>query len=160
MKKSKSGITIIELMVAIASSAVLAIGIGSVLYFSFLSWNRNIESVEVQRDATLATRVLKKQVRLSRSIDITVQPNRIDFEANDVRINPQAIYVQDDDLIYDNNTTAAGGEMVLVDQRLDPTVSIPFDPQIEAAGISFTLYLLDRKDRVAIEINTEINARN
>ena len=62
-KKKSDGFTIIELMVSMIAFAILALAVGSMLYFGWLGWRRNTDSVAMQRDAMIAMRVVEHRIR-------------------------------------------------------------------------------------------------
>ena len=53
----------VELMLTMTAASIMAITIGSVLYFVWVSWRSNNESVEMQRDATLAMHAIVREIR-------------------------------------------------------------------------------------------------
>ena len=62
-KKRMFGFTIIELMVSMLAFAILALATGSMLYFGWMGWKRNTESVSLQRDAMVAMRIVEHRLR-------------------------------------------------------------------------------------------------
>lgn len=66
-KINKKGFTIIELMVAIILSSILAITAGVMLYYVFSSWKNNNIAIELQRDATIAMDMMARRIRSSTS---------------------------------------------------------------------------------------------
>ena len=62
-KKKSSGFTIIELMVSMIAFSILALAVGSMLFYGWLGWRRNTESVALQRDAMVAMRVVEHRIR-------------------------------------------------------------------------------------------------
>jgi prepilin-type N-terminal cleavage/methylation domain-containing protein len=60
--ESRKGFTLIELMVAIAASAIVILAIGIVIVFGQTSWNDTWTKVNLQRDASYA------MLRMSQSI--------------------------------------------------------------------------------------------
>jgi prepilin-type N-terminal cleavage/methylation domain-containing protein len=68
---SRKGFSMVELLLAMTASSIMAITIGSVLYFVWVSWRSNNESVEMQRDATMAFRAIAREVRRTPAGGIT-----------------------------------------------------------------------------------------
>jgi len=62
---TKKGFTIIELMVGVVLSSILAITAGVMLYYIFSSWKNNSIAVELQRDATVAIDMMARRIRPS-----------------------------------------------------------------------------------------------
>ena len=59
----EKGLTIVELMVGIIIVSVLTLTIGSMLYYTYLSWFRNRDTVELQRDGTIAMDMIARAIR-------------------------------------------------------------------------------------------------
>lgn len=79
MKKhgSKSGFTLVELMVVALAFSILALATGSMLVFGWQGWKRINDSVDMQRDASLAMYVMTREVRKSSSANITDGNNQL-----------------------------------------------------------------------------------
>lgn len=60
---SRCGFQLIELMVAMVAVGIFAIAVGSLLVFTWRSWHNNMDSVQMQRDTTIAMRVLEREIR-------------------------------------------------------------------------------------------------
>lgn len=73
MKKSrsKSGFTLVELLLVVAAMGFLALTIGSILFYTWAGWEQAKESVSMQRDASLAMRVIAREIRESDPADIS-----------------------------------------------------------------------------------------
>jgi len=56
---------VVELMVGIIGFAIIALTVGSMLVSGWMAWRRNTESIEMQRNAMVAMRILELQVRNS-----------------------------------------------------------------------------------------------
>ena len=61
--RSKSGFTLVELMVTAVAFSILALATGSMLVFGWQGWTRINASVDMQRDASLAMHVMAREVR-------------------------------------------------------------------------------------------------
>ena len=70
--ETKSGFTLIELMMTAVAFSILALATGSMLVFGWQGWTRINASVDMQRDASLAMRVMAREVRKSSVANITV----------------------------------------------------------------------------------------
>ena len=62
-RKKSEGFTIIELMVSMIAFSILALAVGSMLYYGWLGWRRNTDSVAMQRDAVVALRIVEHRIR-------------------------------------------------------------------------------------------------
>lgn len=86
-KASNSGFTVVELMVAMLVSAVLALAVGSMLVFGWMGWVRSNEIVSSQRDASLAMLMIAKEIRNSSYDTITdgagIQCDDFSFQGSD-----------------------------------------------------------------------------
>lgn len=71
IKRSREGFTIVELMIGMLAAAIFALAVGSVLFYAWLGWKRNTVSLEMQRDTTLAMRVIAKEIRRTPLQDIS-----------------------------------------------------------------------------------------
>jgi Tfp pilus assembly protein PilW len=61
--KKTAGFTVIELMAGMLGMAVIAMAVGSMLVYGWMGWRRNMESIAMQRNATVAMQVLEKRIR-------------------------------------------------------------------------------------------------
>lgn len=59
----KSGFTVVELMVAMLATAILSLVAGLMLVYGWMGWHKNFSAVQMQRDTTLAMRVIAKEIR-------------------------------------------------------------------------------------------------
>ena len=70
-KKHQAGFTLVELMLGIMATAILALAVGIMLVYAFRGWRQNTESVQMQRNATLAMRVMAKEIRRTPLVNIS-----------------------------------------------------------------------------------------
>lgn len=68
--KSKSGFSLIELLLAAVATAILALTVGSLLYFGWLGWHRDNASVDMQRDTSLAMRTMEREIHGATSLEV------------------------------------------------------------------------------------------
>lgn len=92
--KKKSGFTLVELMVASVAVAILALTVGSMLYYGWLGWRRYSESVAMQRNAMVAMRVIEHRIRNANLDEISWNASTVAFASDDnfstAEINPAA----------------------------------------------------------------------
>ena len=69
-KNKKSGFSLIEVMLAATAFGILAVAVGFTLYFGWLGWRINRESVAMQRNASLVMRMIEKEVQHSEPGDL------------------------------------------------------------------------------------------
>lgn len=87
-----SGFSLVELMVAMVAVAVMALTVGSVLYYAWVGWSRGRDSVKMQRDVSLAMRMLAKEIRASNPADVEV--------GSSLKCSNATFSMSDDRLIY------------------------------------------------------------
>ncbi len=102
MKPAKTdGFTIIELMVGIIGFGIIALAVGSMLVFGWMSWRRNAESVQMQRNAMVAARVIEHGIR-------NADPSQVTWDANGI------YFTKADDSDFETMEFTAGA-LVVVD---------------------------------------------
>lgn len=87
-KKRSEGFTIIELMVSMIAFSILALAVGSMLYFGWLGWRRNTDSVAMQRDAMIAMRIVEHRIRnasltVSSPLEMSWSASQLTFASED-----------------------------------------------------------------------------
>ena len=88
MKKKvlKGGFGMVEMMVAILATSILALTVGSMLVSGWTGWKRYNDSVAMQRDASLAMRRIAKEIRRTPTSGVTVGASSL------ICINTNGIY--------------------------------------------------------------------
>jgi prepilin-type N-terminal cleavage/methylation domain-containing protein len=109
-KKSSQGFTVIELLMGMLASSILALTVGLVIYYGWQGWLRNVESVSMQRDAMIAMRVIEKKIRNAADGSISWSVGTLKVSNNTVyvssQINPNSdVVVQS----FNISTNAEGG---------------------------------------------------
>ena len=74
--KKSTGFSLIELMVASMAMSILALTIGSMIYFSYKGWQQNLDAVELQRTGYLAMRTIASEIRHSHPTIAPVSSNQ------------------------------------------------------------------------------------
>lgn len=92
-KNRCAGFTLVELMMSMLAMAVLLLATGSILVYGWLGWRRNMESVSMQRDATIAMKMIARDIRNSNISDVSgdaagIYFNGSSFLAADIAISP------------------------------------------------------------------------
>jgi len=77
--KKTAGFTVIELMVGIIGFGIIALAVGSMLVFGWMSWRRNTESVQMHRNAMVAMRIIEHGIRNANYSQISWDANGIYF---------------------------------------------------------------------------------
>ncbi len=70
-KQSRRGFQLIELMVAMVALGIFAVAASSMLVFIWRGWVNNAQSVQMQRDVSIAMRAMAREIRRTPLDDIT-----------------------------------------------------------------------------------------
>ena len=141
-----AGFTMVELLVALVASSILAITAGITLVYAYSGWRRNNAAVELQRDATLAMYRLSRAVRGASANDVTTP--LAGQSAERLTIQTTEFRVDGDHLLYDPDTGIGGDEVVIVDGRLKTFTVTNLSTGI---GVSIVLELQnENSDEIAI----------
>ena len=146
----RNGYTLIEIMISMFTSAILALTAGSLIFFFFKGWHRDSQAVELQRDGTIATEFLSRSLRAASLDQITVFSGQIDIGSVTAT---ERFYVSGKNFLYDPNTGEAGDEVTLVSGLLES-----FSPLKGPRSISYQL-IIDNGDERS-DIRSTINPRN
>ncbi len=68
----RSGVTIVELMMAMLAGSILALTSGIVLMHGYRVWSRNTAATAIQRDAAVTVEMLQRKLREAASPDVVV----------------------------------------------------------------------------------------
>ncbi len=130
--ENKQGFTLPELLMAIIAFSILSLSVGLMLVQGWRNWYASNELVAMQRDATLAQTVIRREVRRSTLDDISVGPSRIDFAASGLRAGSgaESIYMLGKDLIH----SGPNGDFTLVRGMISA-----FSPTITNNGVNVAL---------------------
>ena len=128
----KSGLTIVELMAAIAGASILALAAGSMVFFGYRTWQRLGDAVNMQRDSTVASRTLAATARAATNITWSGGSLTIQRAGSP----PCAFSVSGKNLVFDPNTAAAGDQLNLVNGTL-----LTFAPTVGSNSLSVVLVL-------------------
>ena len=71
----KNGFTLVELMVAMVSGALLAIIVSLILFMTYRSWRTDNEYARLRRDTAFAVQLMAKEIRNSSSNGIIAAVN-------------------------------------------------------------------------------------
>jgi prepilin-type N-terminal cleavage/methylation domain-containing protein len=130
--KNKQGFTLLELLIAAVAFSIFTLSVGLMLVHGWRSWYAGNEAVNMQRDATLAQTVIRREVRCSAINDISVSEDRIDFAASGVRTGSgeESIYLSGNDLIH----SGPDGDFTLVRGMITG-----FSASIQDKGVNIVL---------------------
>ncbi len=152
---SRSGVTIIELMVAMLSASVLAITAGIILVYCFRTLRANGDAVELQRDVDITTRTLFRAIRTARDNDTTVSGGGTTLEL-DGGARTFTFLPNGGGLVYDPNVGVSGDEQMLASNTSTNANECRFWDNGDSIRILLTVYAQDD----TIQVDTDIHMRN
>lgn len=118
-RSGRGGFSLVELLATVVTSAILAVAMGSVLYFSYAAMHRNGERITLQRDATFAFDMIARTAQGAAPGEITLASKSITFATNAFRAKQVRFFDNNTgDLVYDPDISVGGNEMVVVNDRL------------------------------------------
>ncbi len=123
-KKKTRGFTVVEMLVSMLAFSILVLSIGLMLVYSWRGWRYSNESITMQRDASLAFKVITREIRGSSITNMTFSADQIGFTAAGVRASTgaESIYrTEGGDLVHQGSS----GDFVLLDGTASRFQSIP-----------------------------------
>ena len=126
--------TLVELMIAMFSAAVLALTAGVLLYYAYVGWSRNLQTVDMQRDATVAMTRLSRLIREAAAVNTTLSGSRLTIAHPGGAT--ASVYQNGASLVYDPDTAQSGNEQVLVGSHVTG-----FVPSAYSEGLRIQLAL-------------------
>ncbi len=147
---AKSGISIIEMLMAMLSSAILALTVGIMLVTSYKAWRDNNRYIALQEEASLAATVAEKWVHDAAYWQVNASNNMIAITISNVT---KRIYRNANNLIYDPNISTSGNELLIATNHVSS-----FLTRQASAGVYMDLWLKD--GAINSELHTFINFRN
>ena len=134
-QKNRAGFTLVEFLVATLLGSILVVSTGIMLSHSFRELDFSRESLESQRDVTFAINVMRREIQLAASSNITTAASSITIQKAGYA---SQIYVQDNDLMFDPSSLTSGDEVILIDEYLDA-----FAPSLETnLGVRASISIL------------------
>ncbi|MBU0676586.1 MAG: hypothetical protein KJ626_00585 [Verrucomicrobia bacterium] len=150
------GFSMIEFVVATLAAAVLALTAGSMLYYGYLTWVKNSEAVEVQRDATAALRMISEHVREASDARTTVpSPGVLRIAPTNTFTDPTVQFYDNGagDLMFDPDTSSGGDEVTLVENRLAVFTPIKYPPG-SPVGVRVSISLIGGSETTGVSAVT------
>jgi len=144
------GFTIVELMVGALAGAVIAITVGTMLFYAYLAWSRHTNAVELQRDGSIAVDMITRKVRQVAVGDVSIGPGLLIISNN---VGESQFAESGNDLVWDPDTTSGGDEYTVISGNLTE-----FTPSKMDNGIKVILDLQNNDERM--KIDTVIAPRN
>jgi Tfp pilus assembly protein PilW len=154
MCKKKVGFTLVELMIAMVSSAILALIVALILFMSYREWRADNEYARLRRDAAFAVQIMAKDIRNSSYSNITEAINNsLKLSINAVHSNSTAFArTSASNLTYSINGTSQG-------QLITKGLKV-FNPQKQTNGVLLNLVLVNTDGDISITNQTFIHTRN
>lgn len=152
-RDSRSGFTIVELMMCIVISAILALTMGTMLYYIFVAWRNNSDQVEIQRDATFAMDMLSRNIRPASFSQIST-PNSRTLNIGSKSFSWDG--VSGSSLNYDPDTSASSDEIELIRDRV---TSLEFINNSPSKSITINMVLTQGRESLVLD-ETTIGYRN
>ncbi|MBN3037932.1 MAG: type II secretion system protein [Candidatus Omnitrophica bacterium] len=145
--RKKRGFTIVELMVGIVVSSILALTAGTMLVFISLSWRRGTDSTELQRDATFAMDMFSRAIRPGHT-------SYIQASGSTLIAGAKSFYLSGTSLWYDPDMGTTGDEVEIIKDKVS---SLTFTKDPTAHSVDINMVLQDSPD--SITLNAEITYR-
>jgi hypothetical protein len=147
--------TIVELLVVMIISSIIAIITGTMLYFFFAAWHQNWGSTEMQQDGIVALEFMSRKLRVASLNDIGIVNTETERKITIAGSSSQEFYLDGDQLIYDPDIDNEGDEVPIVRAGL---IDFSFPEEQPDDRISFTLVLEGGGHRT--EISSSFKPRN
>jgi len=152
---TRRGFTVVELLATAAAAAILAIALGSVLYFVYAAMRRSNEALNLQRDMGYALDLLQRTGQSASPSEVTVASGSVIFGTNMFR--PKRCRFYDNrtgDLIYDPNLSVSGDEQTLINDRL-----VSFNASLDGSRLIVMLSVLTGGNQT-LALSNSITMRN
>jgi Tfp pilus assembly protein PilW len=150
----RNGFTLVELMVALVSGAVLAIIVSLILFMTYRSWRTDNEYARLRRDTALAVQLMAKEIRISSYNGITTNANSLICPTNAMH-GRRTVFTRSpttNNLTYSINGIVQGP---LITRGLSV-----FNPIRTNNGVLLKLVLANTDGSIAITNQTFIYPRN
>lgn len=95
-KNKRSGFSVVEMMAAMLALAILVLTVGLVLISAWTGWTRGKASVQMQRDATVAMRLIAKEVRQTPIENITTGTSLVCGTNSFTKVGSNLVYKEID----------------------------------------------------------------
>lgn len=155
LRQRRAGFTVVELLATSVAAAILAIALGSVLYFVYAAMRRSNESLNVQRDIGYALDLLQRAARSASPGEVTVGLGSVTFGTNMFRRHRSRFYDnRTGDLVYDPNLSRSGDDQTLINDRL-----VSFDVSLDGSRLMVRLSVLTGVDQT-MALSNSITMRN
>ncbi len=151
--EKKCGLTLVELLAAMAASAIVLLTIGSVLTVIYNGWHTNNAYVRLRRNAAFAFDIMSRDIHESLLGDISFPA------ANNMHLKPNSVRTTDSDFWEDtvNQTlecTRRGGAAFTLASGVSG-----FGAVKTSEGVEITLIITDDRYNITLTNNTYVFPR-
>jgi hypothetical protein len=133
-------------MVGLVAAAFLALVAGSMIYFTMLSWRRQLSAVDLHRDATVAADLIGRKLRAAPRRGVSAIGGVLQIAQGTGTVSFAA---QGGDLVYDPDVSVSGNEHVLLHDHL-----VSFAPTVHYAWVTTRITLSDGDESVQVDTAT------
>jgi prepilin-type N-terminal cleavage/methylation domain-containing protein len=151
----RNGFTLVELMIAMVSGAVLAGIVSLILFMTYRSWRTDNEYARLRRDTAFAVQLMAKEIRNSSYNGITVSANSLLCPTNAVHPTYTTTFTRNaasGNLTYFINGTSQG-------QLITKGLTV-FSPLKQTNGVLLQLVLANTDGSIALTNQTFISVGN
>lgn len=151
------GFTLLELLAGIVAASILVLTAGILLRFTYVSWHRMGDSVEMQRDEQIAMDMLTRLTRAGNSMTFTNSRYTIQRNGGPAA----AIYAASSSLYYDPNTNTPNDQVRLVNGTLwGPQFSVSFSNNAVRNINTVTILLVQQANGDVMSNQVTVTRRN
>ena len=120
-QRTNNGNTLVEVALGTLAAAVLAVTLSVMLFYGYTTWGRNVQVVDLHRDATLTMQIMEKKLQQASAgtVDLS-QQGRI-VVSNQGMSSFSAFYQEGSNLVYNPAESGGGTPFLLVQGRLAPS---------------------------------------
>lgn len=101
--EGKKGITLIELVVTMVVGGIVCLGVGTILYISWLHWRKGGEKIELQREGTLAFHWIRKATQKAGEAFVLGEEDNILLLSDPLEGWEKRFYREEDKLVVEEN---------------------------------------------------------
>ncbi|MCX7819313.1 MAG: hypothetical protein N2652_08910 [Kiritimatiellae bacterium] len=154
-RSARRGFTVVELLATAVAASILAIALGSVLYFVYAALRRSNEALNLQRDMSYALELLQRTGRSASPSEVTLGSGSVTFGTNMFR--PKGCRFYDNrtgDFVYDPDLSRSGDDQTLINDRL-----VAFDVALDGSRLLVRLSVQTAASQT-LSISNSITMRN
>lgn len=156
----KTGFTLVELMIAIAASAIVMLTVGVLLVSAIRSWRSNNAYVDMRRDAAFAMEMMARDIRQAEHDGaITAATNSLIVENTVVGYSADFSLVSGSDLAYSRDGSVLFPRLAGNVARFVPSIHVNTN-SAETDGLTLRLEMENTEFNISFTNETFIYIRN